>query len=330
MSTFNILVGIDTTPDRQKAYRVVTATADKKDTAFNWNFTCHMENEESVISSFKNGGKWLNVKVAAGKVVGLSASLDRFNQSHRPYVIISEISTDQGRTLGYKIVRYDGFVQNIQLRQLIAFGEKMADLKLVPIQNAIFVPADKDRAAHYKSYPNTPFINETIHIEKNKYAEKSTTNTRGNEGNINKLEQIFNKDQIQQLALGKKHGLEMQRLKLFANPALSADQMKALREAIEMGSNVRPFASPEYSSELMAMYGVYDGLGFKIKEFLNPKYNAAQLGEVALAWEAGVDLSKLSDPSKSADEMFTLRKELSGAEWSDLDIKPNKTEVGFR
>lgn len=313
-----IVVGIDTN-GTEKAYRVLIATIEVlEDKQYNWKFECKMMTEDIVIQSFSNGAMWLNIELVDNKIKGSSGDLKRFdNKVHRPFVIISQINNSDGKIIGYKIANYDGSVKNIQVKKMIAYGNRITKLGGIPVQNAIFIPDEDGRSAHFKSYPSKPFIEEVIKIEKNQQADKRRINTVKNEKTLSKLEQIYTKEQIKQLKLGKEHGVE---IKIYANPSLSAEQMKVLRKGLESKLNVRPFAFPNYTVEAMKYYEMELISGMDIRSYLNPEYSIAQIAELSIAVDEGLDVSKMSDPKLSVRQMQERRIRLENGVFHEEDV----------
>lgn len=318
--TIGILVGIDIA-GTQKAYRVLLATISptQEDKQYNWKYSCKMMSEDSIIQSLTNRDTWLNVKLDNGKIKGSTGDLKRFdNVQHRPYVILSQIINSDNKIIGYKIANYDGKVASRPIKEMIAYGNRATKQGYVPIQNAIFIPADdNNKSAHFKSYPNSPFIEEKIITKKNEYADKRRVNTQSNTKSLNKLEEIYTPEQIQQLKLGKQHGVE---IRIFANPGLSALQMKILREGLEQKVNVRPFAFPDYSVDAMRYYILELKTGMDIRQYLSSKYSIAQIAELSIAADEGLDLSKMNDPELSIRQMQERRIRLENNVFHDEDV----------
>jgi len=327
-----IVVGIDT-QGNDKIYRVLVCNIQENSKGkcfYDWAFKCVTMDTSRIISQIMTDKNFfLNLGIDnSGKITGKSASLSRFddNKSGRhPLVIISQISTTDGRLIGYKAATYDGNVRNISLKEMIAYGNRTTKQGLIPVQNAIFVAEDEatGKKAHFKSYPNMPFITELYEVGKNKYSEQNRrVPVRQNEKTLVKASEIFDKEQMEQLKLGKQHKVD---IRIYANPKISAKKMKILRAGLEKGLNIKPFAFPEYK-ELCMMYYV-DCLenGIDIRPMLNPKYNEGHLFQLALAVELGLDISKMCNPSLSANDMEEIRERLEANIWKDELVKKDGT-----
>lgn len=306
-----VVVGIDKYKDTKVTqYRVIIATVSPKaDKQYNWQFNCLMMSEEDIIKTFNTGAKWLNIKLEKGKIKGSAGALSRFEtQDKKPLVVISQLVDSADKVIGFKVASYDGKVKNIAIKELIAYGNRVTKAGAVPIQNAIFVPDDNNKKAHYKAYPENQFITELIPTTTNKNVVKpSRVPVQKNEKTLNKLEEIYTAEQIAELREGKKNGVD---IRIYANPALSAEQMQALRKGLQKGVNVKPFASPDYSPQLMKWYTNDSKAGIDIRRYLNPKYSIEQLSEISIAAEEGLDLSKLSDIKLSPNDMAEIRERL--------------------
>ena len=323
-----VVVGIDNN-GKDKLYRVVIC--EYKDTAkgpgyYTWNYKCEMLNSDKVKKAIGKYGKdfFLNVGLdVKGEINGRKASLDRFNQNldknHHPLVIIAQCQTEDGKTLGYSVATYDGRVKTVSLKEMIAYGVRCNKNGVIPVQNAIFVANEEgDKVAHFKSYPEMTFITALYESGKNKYVEKNKVNVKSNEKSLSRMDEIFTKEQIEQLRLGKEHGVDY---RIYGNPNLTANQMKVLREGLEMGVNVRPFAHPEYKPMCMMYYIDCLDNHIDIKPFLSPKYNPQQLFQLALACELGVNIEKVCNPKLKANEMAEIIERLQANIWKDQLVK---------
>jgi len=315
-----IVVGIDS-DGQNKAYRVILATISQKaEKQYDWKFECKLVREPELINVLRNNKiGWLNIGLQNGKVYGTSGDLKRFeSKGVRPYIIISQLVNSDDKIIGYKIANYDGGVKNIRAKELISFGLRCNKQGLIPIQNAIFVPGSQDdKTPHYKSYPSHPFLDELIVTNRSANTDTRKVNVAKNEKTLNKLEEIYTKEQIQQLREGKAHGVQ---IRIYANPALTAEQMKELRLGLEQHVNVRPFAFPEYSVDCMQFYVLQLTDRYDIRDYLNPKYNLGQLAELAIAADEGLDLSKIADPSLSIRQMAERRIRMEQGVFNEEDV----------
>lgn len=320
-----IVVGIDS-DGTNKAYRVLVATIvpKKEEKQYNWKFECRLLSKQQVIALLQRNVKWLNIKLDNGEIKGSAGDLKRFNSNnnHRPYVIISQLINSDNKIIGYKIANYDGGVKNIAIKEMVAFGNRAVKQGYIPIQNAIFIPADKNskdaKSSYFKSYPNSPFIEERIITNKNEYADKRRVNSVKNEKTLNKLDDIYTPEQIRELKLGKKNGVD---IRIYANPSLSARQMHILRDGLEKKVNVKPFAFPDYTEDAMKYYILEIITGMDIRQYLNPKYSIAQIAELSIAVDEGLDVSKMQDPSLSVRQMQERRIRLENNVFHEEDVK---------
>lgn len=317
-----VVVGIDKM-GQEDVYRLLVcnyaANPSSSVESYSWNFKCVMTNAEDLVKYIRKYGNdfILNIGFENNKITGKSAALTRFNsnKNHHPFLIISQIQNKANNNIiGYKIATYDGKVKNISLKEMIAYGNRATKQGLIPVQNAIFVPQENDKKAHFKSYPNMQFIVETYDSGKNKYTDNRRVQTKSNEKALVKASEIFTKEQMYQLGLGKKNGVD---IRIYANPKLSAEQMEVLREGLQDKVNVKPFAFPEYTRDCMLSYICDLKNGLDIKKYLSPKYCLGQLFQLSLANEQGLNISKISNPSLTAEEMTEIRERLEANIWRD-------------
>ena len=317
------IVGIDRFDNGNTVYRVLNATVNKKsDKIYDWKFNCMLASEEQILNSLNSGNMWLNAKLddTKLKIKGSTGSLERFNDTNRPFVILSQIVNDTGKILGYKVANYEGGVRNIVLKEMLAYGTRITKNSGTPVQNAIFIPAELDdkgtiiKAAHYKAYPNCHFIVEMLSSNKNNKADVKRVPVKQNEKTLSKLEEIYNAGQLNELKLGKQAGVD---IRIYANPALSMNQMRELRLGLMRKLNVKPIAHPEYGVMEMRYYIICLADGIDIRSFLNPEYSVGQLSELSLAVEEGLDISKMSNTKLTPDEMAEIRERLERKIWKD-------------
>lgn len=315
-----VVVGIDKDKIGNSLYRVVVATVKQKaPKQYDWGFECKIMSEQQVIAHIRNKTNWLNIKLEDGKIKGSAGALNRFDdKKHRPFVIISQLVNDNDKLLGYRVASYEGTVKNVPLKEMLAFGNRITKAGSIPVQNAIFVSADGDKREHFKSYPNCNFLSEVIQTKRNEASDKRRVPLQRNEKTLSNLEEIYSKEQLVQLKLGREHGVD---IRVYANPALKPNQMTVLREGLEQKLNVKPFAFPEYDYYAMRYYSDCLQNGIDIRQFLNPKYNIGQISELSLAVELGLDITKMCNPELKADEMAEIRERLERNIWKDELVK---------
>ena len=321
-----LVVGIDTDMGGSTLYRVIVASISStdKDKQYDWKFECRIMDTNSIKKAIQSGTHWLNIKLENGKLKGSTGSLTRFNNNdYRPFVIISQLINSDDKIIGYKVANYNGEVKNIPLKEMIAYGHRAIKNKNIPVQNAIFIPTEivdgeVSRQAHFKAYPGCNFIEERIITSKNNNVDKRRVNVARNNNSLSKLNEIYTPEQIEQLTLGKQHGVD---IRVYANPELSAQQMKLLRQGLEQKLNVKLFAFPEYTLDAMRYYIIELQSGMDIRNYLNSKYSIAQIAELSIAADEGLDLSKMSDPSLSVRQMQERRIRLENKVFSEHDVE---------
>jgi len=317
---FNTIIGMDD----GGIVRVINAVVVRQNTGvMDWKITRKMMSKEDVMNSISSKETWSNASVEQGKLVGKSASLDRFRgYKQRAVVILSQIVDNNNRVIGYKVAEYTGRVRNISIKEMVAYGEKASKEGWIPVQNAIFNCGTAEKKGFYKAYPNTPFITERIFKlkkvdKRDRNIETENSNSKS-EDRLKRLDDIFSVEQIRQLKLGRQSGVD---IRIYANPELSYGQMAALRTALESGVNPRSYASPEFDEKAMKLYTDDIKNGIDIREYTNPKFSLGQLCEISLAAEEGLDISIIADVRKSPSEMAEIRERMSADIWRDELVK---------
>ena len=330
MGKLGFIIGVDK-ENTEKKYRVAIANvtnAKAEDvTNLHWEFEFKIMSEADIINSFKCGARWSNVDLdrqASNKktlLVGNTGALSRFEDGKtKPAVIVSQIVDDTGLK-GYRIITYTGKVTTLRVKDMVSYGERVSKEGGVPIQNAIFIQATADKKAYFKAYIENQFIVETIHKSKNKYTDVKKVNLEENSKALKSIKDIFSDEQIEQLKLGKKNGVN---IKVYANPALSPNQMKILREGLQDKVNVSLIARPEFKEDAMQLYADDLRDGMDIKKYLNPEYSIAQISELALGYLAGLDIAKYANPKITASEMSEIRERLETGIWNSKDLALNQ------
>lgn len=317
MAQLGIIVGTQVSDinTNEKAYRIVLFNKGENGVAY----SRQVATEEAVIKALKTGALKLdNAVVKDNKLYGQTGSLSRFNPSNgiRPMVVISEIVAE-GNTIGYRLANYDGKISAVRLKDVLAYCARVEG-KGTPIQNAMYVADSGETKAHIRLYPYQELRKEVINRKKSSTAQPAKVDKKANEKQVSKLEELFSPAQIEQLKLGKLHGVD---IRVFGNNKLSADQMKELRTALESGINAKAFADPAYSVEAMKALRINAKYGVDITYFVNPKYNAAQIYELSTGFLAGVDISQYADPSLSAKDMSKKRVYLESQLWNEVQAQ---------
>jgi hypothetical protein len=260
----------------------------------------------------------INGGMHCGMVKATAGDFSRFNNGvNKPLVIITEMLDHRAITLGYKVANSNGDVASMSLIGVIDYCDKIAAKGGVPIQNGIYVPAQNGQRAFIRCYPSSPYPKE-IHARKtSKFAKPTYVDKRQGEQNVSRIEEMFNREQIQQLQLGKKNGMD---IRIIGNNKLSADQMRIIRECEEKGLPGRVFADPSYDVRLMGFFQAELYSNADIRPILNPNYTVEQALEISIANELGLDTSELDDPSLSVREMCERRIRLANGMWKKHEV----------
>lgn len=325
------ITGIDNT-NQGKIYTIVVNKIVKTGSGTKFEPSVSKVNENNLKDLLaKKMLKLVNAELDSnGELHGTTGSLDRFipkvDIGVYPIVIMAEIRSNDkyDRLLGYTVARKDGTVGTLKAATVLGecirihLEAKKKGSDLVPIQNYIFVNDSDSKKAAIKSYDKDKTIILRRNMNKISNVQPAKVNTVENKKKLSRLEEIFTKPQIKQLQLGKKSGVD---IKVYANPALSAEQMEVLRRALEENLNPRPYAHPDFSADAMKAYRIQQKYKTDIRAFINPKYNKYQILELSVGWLNGVDISKYADPKLSAEDMAKVRIEQEGNLWKESEVK---------
>ncbi len=308
-----LVVGVDNV-EGSMVYRVLVYRYNNK----KWDFTRQMVTENDLADIIKHGKfKMKNTVIEAGKIKGCSGSLSRFND--RPFVVISEIVTNEDKVVGYKVADYNGAVRNIKINELLKYCEATVRNKRVPIQNGMYIPEDNGKKAHIRAYNEGDYIKEVVERKVSKHVKrvpKKEINKR--EQALLKLEELFTKEQIKQLMLGRKNGVN---IKVYANNELTPEQMAVIRETLEDGNDASAFADPAYDISVMKLLRAHLKYGIDVTYYVNPEFTVEQLGELATGFINGVDISTYANPKIPHNEMAEIRTRLENNIWKEHNVK---------
>lgn len=312
-----IIVGVQK-DDKQKAYRIVLYNRTETECQYAKKALL----EDSLVKAISEGKLELdNAEIRDGKLRGSTGDLNRFTNASgfHPLVILSEIVAD-GRLMGYRVATYEGTVRALRLKDIIAYCNRV-NMNGAPIQNAQYVPENGTTKAHIRSYAGKPFYQEVIKRKRSDVAQPAQPDVKENKRQVSKLEELFNREQIEQLKLGKESGVN---IRVFGNNKLSADQMKEIRLGLESKINARAFADPAYSVSAMKALRLNAKYGVDVTYFVNPKFNAEQIYELSTGFLSGVDIAQYADPSLSAKDMSKKRIYLESQLWNEVEAKEEK------
>lgn len=263
--------------------------------------------------------KLINGCVENGKIKGSTGSLGRFEQGgKKPLVILIELLDHRSNTLGYNVANCNGDVASMSLKDALNYCREVSSNGGIPIQNGIYVPAAEGQRDFIRSYPNGVYKKEFMARKTSKFSKVAKVDKVEAGKAVSKLEEIFTKEQIAELMLGKQNGID---IRIIGNKELSPQQMRIIRQCEENKLPGRLFADPAYSIELMEFYQVELLNGANIRAILNPRYTVAQAMEISVAYEQGLDTSEMDDPDLSHEEMAERRIRLANGMWKKHKVK---------
>ena len=314
-----MVVAIVDVIDRKKRGRVFRLVASIRGKDGQYNHKRIQLEEKDLVNDLSLGKyKLINGKLEGGEIKASAGDFSRFNNGiNKPLVVIGEIVDNKALTLGYKLANCDGSVVTKSLPTVIDYCERTTRNEGIPLQNGIYVPAADGQKAFIRSYPNAGFPKE-IHASRTSHNTRPTyVDKQAGERNISRLEQLFSKEQIEQLKLGKQNGMD---IRIIANNKLSPRQMAIIRKCEENGLAGRLFANPDYSLDCMLFLMAELRTGGDIRPLLNTKYNEDQMFELSIARDLGLPTSEMDDPSLSAHEMSERRIRLANGMWKRHEV----------
>lgn len=284
---------------------------------------------------WKHRGIGANIDAGAGnKLKALQGDFTRYDISkNKVAVILGEVRNIKNRDelLGYRIATADGKVTKKTVNDVLAYCLKVANSGGTPIANAKFMQSDTKKM-HLKSYLSAGFNEEYIVVNRSNTHSKNTEVHKDAKDNVRKFEaaeaekntdgkkklsEIFTPAQIKELRSAKDAGVN---LKYIANNKFSPEQMNIIWTCEAQKLPGRLFADPEYSVELMDFYCAELETGVDIRHMLNPAYTTAQLFEISLGYEQGVDISKYANPKNSVEVMRKKREDMANKIWTQYKV----------
>lgn len=295
--------------------------ADTKKSTFNYNSSI-MKRNELMQYIHKHNGLAQNISlVGSTGLKGTQGGLDRYDvaKNKKVIVILGEVRNinKPDELLGYRVATSDGKVERQLASNVIKYCVSVSQNNGVPIANAQFVRT-KDKKPFLRSYMASGFPVEYIAVNRqNTHSKKADINTKQATKAVNKLEELFSKEQIAELKQAKVSGVD---IRVIANNKLSPKQMHIIWECEAESLPGRLFADPAYSLDSMEFFRAELETGADISHMLNPKYSTGQLFELSLGYEQGVDISKYANPKNSVEVMRKTRESMANKVWKEFKI----------
>lgn len=279
-----------------------------------------------LVDMLKKGLVFENVQLNKDKdaLAMKSGALSRLDKCK--FVVLSRIIDQYDNIIGHTILDSNGNYKRMMTKQIVQLAEKVLAEKGIPYMNAIYVPTTQERAAHIKAYPECEFPLELyIRKAKNKFADVAEKVPAKEEEPVKaetlKLKGVqFNEKQLEEIRKGMDSGIDV---RIYMDPAISAEKMQLLRLNMESGFDVRPFTNPKYlykvSKDSLGLVLAYQQVFFSmdvLQELLNPDYTVDQLAELQSAIIKGIDISSFANPELSPAEMAEARRKAQGV-WVD-------------
>lgn len=282
----------------------------------------------------KNPGMVVNADVRNGKIVSRGASFDRFKKTGMPWqvkrngqvhkitpmllvgTVTSNYSASQ-RPVAYRVWTYESGLIGLYAEEVVRYAAAAQKAGRIPFQNAMYIPGRVGQMGFFRPYNDGDFIVEDIKYEtKKSVAVKPVPVEKAAEDADKQPKNLFNRQQMEQLRLGREHDVD---IKQYANPAFNANQMEALRLQLERGINPQRFRNPCYQAQKMRFFTQQLIANRRITELLNPAYTYPQIQRISYAMSRGLDISKIQNPKMSVGQMDDEIIHMEIDKYKDID-----------
>lgn len=228
------------------------------------------------------------------------------------YVILAEIVRN-GNLIGYTVAYEDKSgvqIKNIKLEDALSVCKTYLKNNLRAFQNGVYVSGTVEKSEYIRSH-TVDFFKATI-VVKNKPTKHKTYSA-----NVEKSESTskFTPEQITLLKSLKGKGFPIEKL---ANPKLSVEQMDLLARLEAEGVDSSYFATPKARIDALEFYlaEVKSGGKEDIMHYVYPELSSAQLIEVSLGYESGIEYRQYADKNIYPNEMAEIRLRLESSLWT--------------
>lgn len=282
----------------------------------------------------KNPGMVVNADVRNGKIVSRGASFDRFKKTGMPWqvkrngqvhkitpmllvgIVTSNYSASQ-RPVAYRVWTYESGLIGLYAEEVVRYAAAAQKAGRIPFQNAMYIPGRVGQMGFFRPYNDGDFIVEDIRYEtKKSLTVKPVPVEKAAEDADKQPKNLFNRQQMEQLRLGREHDVD---IKQYANPAFNANQMEALRLQLERGINPQRFRNPCYQAQKMRFFTQQLIANRRITELLNPAYTYPQMQRISYAMSRGLDISKIQNPKMSIGQMDDEIIHMEIDKYKDID-----------
>lgn len=280
----------------------------------------------------KNPGMVVNADVKDGKIVSRGASFDRFKKTGMPWqvkrsgqvhkitpmllvgIVTSNYSASQ-RPVAYRVWTYESGLIGLYAEEVVKYAAAAQKAGRVPFQNAMYVPGRAGQMGFFRPYNDGDFIVENIRYETKQPVTVKPVEKAAEDADKQK-KNPFNKEQMEQLRLGREHGVD---IKQYAHPAFNAKQMEALRLQLERGINPQRFRNPCYQAQKMRFFTQQLAANRRITEIMNPAYTYPQMQRISYAMSKGLDISRIQNPKMSIGQMDDEIIHMEIDKYKDID-----------
>ncbi|MBD5081121.1 MAG: hypothetical protein HDT44_05075 [Ruminococcaceae bacterium] len=216
-----------------------------------------------------------------------------------------------------KVFEFDSADMNGVANYKCELLRSYAKMEGIDISKIRKIPNLHEKSVLTESTEMTNLINEEKTMAKVKYNDKQVAVfqkfIRAGYGIEEVKNPEFNEKQLKELYLGKKAGLD---ISLYCSPKISAEEMKELRRTAASGVDLQKIAETvihtgDYNTEqtLQILDAAKHGVSFE--NMLNPELDHLQMRQIKLGECYGIDTSIYATTDFSAEQMQSLRLELT-------------------
>lgn len=231
-------------------------------------------------------------------------------------IAISQIVDENNFLMGYRVADKNGVVKKIHLKELLALGIEAKKKGVDLMQDLILVSQNVERP-YYRIYEGGNLLNEVVKRNIKNKVDKVEAVINKNES---KMKDLYTKEQLLELSKGKESGINY---KVYANPKYTSEQMRFARETMEKGFSVKEYLHPSYDVKTLKLLRVHNEID-DVSKYANPKFSGAQLAQIALAYENGLDIKRMYDEKLSVEEMIKIRRDMEDENWLERQVKTVK------
>lgn len=261
--------------------------------------------------AIQSGLKPLNFDIDRNGNVKQFCSFDRFSSPKRA-VVIGELISTTGETLGLRVITSNGAVLNKRKSEILEIDKSLGE-------GVPFLQNGQVAGGALKCYPLHKFpcilVDNRAKKAKAPKPAKATVPPKAE----NPVKNSFNDAQKSEFKKAQKHGVDTS---FMENPNLDEKQLRVLWVSKSKGVLSEYFAKPEFSVDSMKWYAdrLYTKKAVKERALMlkHPNLSIDQLNELENCITDSVDYADICDENITVSEMQVQRIKRTESLWSDI------------